>query len=301
MATRLVLRLCGENAQWGNVYVSDIVRLLDGVDRVVGRTASQLAGRAPSTAGPLPQSIAKATKLRLSSISEGSLVVEVAVPDAPTDEPQLELADARLGESAVRTALEVLAGSENRFPETAAAWSRLAEELSIGERYDALACALPSEPPREAMLDAPARTRLAAAAQQRSTGDRSGDLTGVLYEANFERCTGHLRTASGDAVRVRFDDEQAAEIKEALRENSRLGGQISYTDETAALVSVESIEVIQRQRLALGPEISDFWTTRSLAELAEEQGVDVVDDVAALQDESISDEEAAAFIRALGL
>lgn len=49
------------------------------------------------------------------------------------------------------------------------------------------------------------------------------------------------------------------------------------------------------------PEIGDFWTTRSLAELAEEQGVGVVHDVETLQDESISDEEAEAFIAALGL
>ncbi|MXZ31597.1 MAG: hypothetical protein F4Z22_12350 [Acidimicrobiia bacterium] len=229
--TRLVLRLCGDNAQWGNVYVSDVVRLLNGVDRVVGRTASQLAGRAPGKAGPLPRSIAEATKLRLSSVSEGSLVVEVEVPDAPADEPQLELNDAPLGESAVRTALAVLAGSEAKFPDTTAAWSRLAEELSIGERYDELACALPSDPPAAAVLD----------------------------------------------------------------------GQITYTDETATLVSVESIEVVQPQRLGLGPEISDFWTTRSLAELAEEQGVRVVDDVAALQDETITEEEAEAFMRALGL
>ena len=212
MGTRLVLRLAGENARWGEVYVSDFVRLLDGMDRVVGRTASQLAGRAPGMSGPLPQSIANATKLRLSSISEGSLVVEVEVPDAATDESQLELDDARLGESAVHTALDVLTGSETGFPETIAAWSRLAEDLSIGERYDALTCALLSDSPREAVLDAPAR-----------------------------------------------------------------------------------------RRLALGPAISDFWTTRSLAELAEEQGVEVVDDVGTLQDESISDEEAEAFIAALGL
>ena len=47
--------------------------------------------------------------------------------------------------------------------------------------------------------------------------------------------------------------------------------------------------------------IDDFWTTRSLVELAEAQGVDVVVDVETLQDESVSDEEAEAFIRALGL
>ena len=133
------------------------------------------------------------------------------------------------------------------------------------------------------------------------TDDKAGKLTGVLYEANFEKCTGHLRTALGDAVRVHFDDEQANEIKQALRENSRLEGQIKYTDDTADVVSMDSIEIVQPQRLARGPVISDFWTTRSLAELAEEQGVDVVVDVETLQDESISDEEAEAFIRALGL
>lgn len=301
MGTRLVLRLDGENARLGEVYASDLVRLLDGMDRVVGRTASQLAGRAPGTTGPLPQSIARATRLRLSSVSEGSLVVEVEVPDAPADEAQMDLDDVRLGESAVHTALDVLAGSEAGFPETVAAWSRLAEDLTIGERYDALNCALPSDSPREVVLDAPARSRLAVAARQRSTDDRAGELTGVLYEANFEKCTARLRTAVGDAVHVRFDDEQANEIKGALRENSRLEGQIKYTDDAADVVSMDSIEVVEPQRLALGPVIGDFWTTRSLAELAEEQGVAVVDDIATLQDESISDEEAEAFITALGL
>ena len=155
------------------------------------------------------------------------------------------------------------------------------------------------------MLDAAARTRLAVAARQRPTGDKAGELTGVLYEANssanFEKCTGHLRTPLGEAVRVRFDDEQANEIKEALRENSRLEGQITCTDEAADVVSVEAIEVVQPQRLALGTAIGDFWNTRSLAELAEAQGVEVVVDVETLQDESISVEEADAFITALGL
>ena len=64
---------------------------------------------------------------------------------------------------------------------------------------------------------------------------------------------------------------------------------------------MESIEIVQPQRLALGTAIDDFWTTRSLVELAEAQGVDIVVDVATLQDESVSNEEAEAFIRALGL
>ena len=301
MGTRLVLQLAGENARLGEVYVSDLVRLLGGVERVVGRTAAQLAGRAPGMVGPLPHAIARATRLRLSSVSEGSLVVEVELPDTPTDEPQLDLDDAGLGEAAIHTALEVLEGSEAGFPDTIAAWSQLAEDLSIGERYDALTIRLPSDSPQEAVLDAPARSRLAVAARHRSTGDRTGELIGVLYEANFENCTGRLRTPHGEAVRVRFDDDRAHDIKGALRENSRLEGRITYTDETADVVSVESIEVVRPQRLALGTATHDFWNTRPLAELAEAQGVEVVVDVETLQDESVSDEEAEAFITALGL
>ena len=301
MGTRLVLRLAGEKARLGEVYVSDLVRLLDGMDRVVGRTASQLAGRAPGTVGPLPQSIARAARLRLSSISEGSLVVEVQVPDAPTDDPQLDLDDAQLGESAVHTALDVLSGTVAGFPDTVAAWSRLAEDLTIGGRYDALTCTLPSDSPREVVLDAPARNRLASADRERSIDDKPGELTGVLYEANFEKCTGHLRTPHGRAVRVRFDDDQANEIKGALRENSRLEGQIKYTDKAADVVSVEAIEIVEPRRLALGTAVGDFWTTRSLAELAEEQGVGVVVDIRTIQDDSVSDEEAEAFLAALGL
>ena len=301
MGTRLILRLAGENALLGKVYVSDLARLLGGVDQVVGRTAAQLAGRAPGMSGPLPRSIARATRLRLRSLSEGSLVVELGLPDTPTDEPQLDLDDERLGESAIHTALEVLAGSEAGFPSTVAAWSQLAEDLRIGDRFDSLTVRLRSDSSREAVLDAPTRDRLEVAARQRSIGDRAGELTGVLYEANFEKCTGHLRTPLGEAVRVRFDDDQASEIKQALRENSRLEGQITYTDETTDVISVESIEVVQPQRLALGTAIDDFWTTRSLTELAETQGVDVVSDIETLQDESVSDEEAEAFITALGL
>ena len=59
-------------------------------------------------------------------------------------------------------------------------------------------------------------------------------------------------------------------------------------------------EATDPQRLGFGTAIEDFWMERSLTELTEAQGVEVVTDVEALQDESISDEEAGAFITALG-
>ena len=48
-------------------------------------------------------------------------------------------------------------------------------------------------------------------------------------------------------------------------------------------------------------DIEDFWTKRSLDELAAAQGVGVVESVEMLQDDTISDDEADAFLSALGL
>jgi hypothetical protein len=53
--------------------------------------------------------------------------------------------------------------------------------------------------------------------------------------------------------------------------------------------------------LAGGSEREEFWSRRSLEELAQAQGVGAVESVAELQDDTISDEEAEAFIAALGL
>ena len=49
------------------------------------------------------------------------------------------------------------------------------------------------------------------------------------------------------------------------------------------------------------PDIEGFWAKRSLEELAETQGVGIVESVEVLQDDTISDEEAEAFIAALKL
>ena len=53
-------------------------------------------------------------------------------------------------------------------------------------------------------------------------------------------------------------------------------------------------------RLPLDAATGEFWSTRSLAELAAAQGVEAVVDVETLQDDSVSDEEAEAFMAALG-
>ena len=300
MTTRLVLRLTGGNARLGEVFASDLAHLLTGVERAVSRTADQIAGREPGKAGRLPKTVAKATKLRLTAINEGSLVLELAPPDEPSDQT-LDLDDTQLADSAIRTVIDVLDGSEIGFPAATAALSELAENLDIGERYKALDFSQPGNMPREAVLDATARRRLSEAARRRTHSDDSQTLVGILYEADFEKNTARLRTSFGDSVVVRFDDSHAPRIKEALREQARLQGSVTYDDTSASVISVELAEIDSVEQLELLADVGDFWVSHSLEDLADAQGVGVVDRIEVLRDETISDEEANAFLAALGL
>jgi len=66
------------------------------------------------------------------------------------------------------------------------------------------------------------------------------------------------------------------------------------------LKSVELEDIELTEQLAM-PGMGDFWVTESLDEMAEEQGVSVVESIDVLRDNTISDEEADAFMAALEL
>jgi len=301
MTVRLVLRLTGENARLGEIYASDLAHLLDGVDRVVSRTAAQIAGRVPRKGGRLPQAIIGATKLRLTAIKEGSLVLEFAPPDVPSDQEALDLDDMQLADSAISTVIDVLEGSETGFPEATAVLSQLAEDLDIGERYETLSLTQPGDVPREAVMDTTARSRLSVAVQRRTRSDEGGTLVGILYEADFEKNTARLRTPLGDSVTVRFDDSHAMSIKQALREQAQLQGSVTYNAAPAAIVSVYRAKVASAVQLGLMPDMENFWMSQSLEELAESQGVNVIDRIEVLQDDTITEKEVEDFLAALEL
>lgn len=300
MAAQLVLRLTGDNARLGEIYASELISLLGGVERAVSRSAAQIAGRPPGARGRLPQSIANATKLRLTDIKEGSLVLECSLPDTPADHGSLDLEDERLAESAVRTVVRVLDGSETGFLAVAAALSQMAENLDIGERYETLTLSQLGKSPLNAVLDAQARARLRASTQRSTRSDEDGMLVGVLYEADFEKQTAHLRDQLGSSIAVRFEDRHARAIKEALRERARLQGSVTYNEGTSEVVSVELEEVVSLEQLDLIPG-GDFWAPLSLEELAESQGTSPIERIEDLQIKGISDEETEAFLAALGL
>lgn len=301
VGTRLVLRLAGERARLGQADAIDVAHLIFGANAVIRRTASVLAGRRPGLRGRLPQQIADAVRLQLCGISEGSLVVEFELPDAMDESHALDLEDAPLGEATALTALAVLEGSATGFSDTATAWHQLADELDIGGRNDSLTLDMPSHARPPVVLDASARARIADASQRARRDDETGERVGVLFEADFEKNSARLRSPDGAAVAVRFDGEQAASIKEALRERTRIRGHITYDERTSEVVAVDLIEVLRAEQLVLGMPVSDFWTTKTVHEFAVEQGVSPVSSIDELRDDTISEHEAKAFMDALGL
>ena len=200
MSARLILRLEGERAHLGELRAADLARLLTGTDRVINRTAIALAARRPRSGGWLPREIAGAVVLRLRSMSGGSVVLELELRAPSPDSGAFDLEVTSLGEAALQMALDVLDGSESEFGDTVAAWSQMASELDIGGRYESLTGVVPSRARPETVLDETARSRLAAALQQRGPSDAPGGRAGTLHEAGFEKNFADLCTHEGASV-----------------------------------------------------------------------------------------------------
>lgn len=73
---------------------------------------------------------------------------------------------------------------------------------------------------------------------------------------------------------------------------------LQQADEVDAAYRLEQFRAEQLKR---GIRVLDFWTTKSVHELAEEQGVSPVTDIDELSDDTITEAEATAFMEALGL
>lgn len=101
----------------------------------------------------------------------------------------------------------------------------LADEIAIGARYTNLRFVARggSIGERSGVLDRAARTRLGQLADQTPSTAPSA-ITGTLVEADFEQRTARLRTSANRRIRVTFSDDQANEIRRALRQNAEFDG-----------------------------------------------------------------------------
>jgi hypothetical protein len=302
--TELRITLEGETAKLGQVPAADVAQLLLSVEKAVAQAAAVALGRPKTTSGRYQGVIEQAVRLQLVGVEEGSVVPVVALPvvDLPLDMEMLDMDVATLGETALNMLLDAAdqTAPKQSHPLVAKALVDVAEKVHVGDRYDAIVFdeLHQGRPPRKVRLTAADRTRLEKQVAESSVlAARPEDVTGVLFEADFEKRTAKLRTPTQGAVEVAFEPDHDDAIQTALRQSSTIRGDVVYDPHTNTAKSVRLTEmVLGLEQLALEP--GEFWRELSFEQLAEEQRSGEPIDPAVLYDTDATDDEREAFIAA---
>jgi hypothetical protein len=273
------------------VAATDFARLLLGTQSAIQRAAGHVLGRQTRETGRPGKVIEDSTRLRLVAIEPGSIVAVLDPPGPPADPQALELTDPALGELAVETTLRTAAGEADAYPDVADALVRMADEIGLGRRYDAISFERSTATAQLTVRLDPARRDALREVARRPPSARDDSLVGVIVEADFENLTARLRGHAGARTSVSFAPDLSDDIYEALRAPARLRGQVLYDAKTSEARSIELSHVERGDQLTIGLEPGDFWIHPTVAELASQAGIEPVEDLAALRDATASDQE----------
>jgi hypothetical protein len=294
------VRLVGKQARLGDVAMVDVARLMFDVQTLIARAAGVAIGRPPKPTGRWEGTIEEATKLRLVKIKRGSVILEVQGPRAVPDEGEFDLSVESLADLGWSTAVGTLNNAAvTDDPDLLRRLLSLANDLSIGGRYDAIEFRTDGTP--VARLDQERRERLRSVVERRhEVVLPPPDVSGVLFEADFERNTAKVRTQEGNVVELIFEPEQSGTIKEALRERSQFQGDVTFDPVTNSVKSIRLRRITRFEQLLLGTEGGQsFWSALSFAELSGAQGTGAVESFDELRDASLSDDEFQRFVDTL--
>ena len=299
VVTTIRVRLTGPDAHLGLVPAADVARMLLGIERVVARASGHVLGRQLRATGRWGSLIENAVRFRLVAIEENSVGGLLQLPDMAPVENSLGLQVETLGELALTRALLVAHG-ESSEADVAQAFADWADDLGVGDRYESLDL----EPGQtlgisRVVVDPPAVERLRAVAQRPEPLARLDTLTGLLFEADFERDTAHLRTPDGNSVTVTFGPDMSDAIHRALRHRTSLAGEVQYDPTTARAVSIRLRDIARPEQLRIDLAPETFFENAAARDLVIPGRPAAGNDLRRLQDPDASTEEVDAFMAAL--
>lgn len=298
MSRVIRVRLSGGDAELGTVPAADVAHLLLEVEALTARAVGVVRRRRLKRTGRWGKVVEEAVRFRLVGIEAGSVVGVLELPDVVQEPDQLDVEVPTLGESALIAALRIGAG-EDEDVDVARAFVRLAERVGVGTRYETITfeTSLPGVP-REVHIDSAARGRLEAL-MQASAAPRADALVGMLFEADFESFTAKLRAQDGQVVAVRFDEDQADDVKQALRGRAQLVGEVTYDPATSQAVRVDVRAIATAEQLGMNLDTGVFWTDVTVEQIRVERGIRPVGDPDVLLAADLTDEEADELLAAL--
>jgi hypothetical protein len=296
------VKLEGPASNLGEVYASDLARLLLGLEQALAAAAYQ-ASRRPRRArtGRHQGDVERATRLRLVRIDRGSTVATLAVAPPPPeqpDQPELEFDSATLGEQALGLVMDVLEEPARKVDrELALRLADLGRTAGVGTRHDRIVLEDgPRQRRRRVVMEGAQVERFQQVATRHEVRGQTDTVIGRLMEADFDRHTARLRSSTGGRVDVFFGEEFDHAIKDALLEDRRLVGRVSYDRATSEVRRVEIENIAEPEQLMI-VSFHDFDEPLDASRLIEEQGTPIFD-FDAIPDLGLTDDEAEAFIRA---
>jgi hypothetical protein len=300
----LRIGLTGDNAHLGEVAAADVAYLILGIERTMSQAASVILRRPKTTTGRREQVIERAVRLRLRAVEEGSVVPVLEIPDFELPEGEtLDLDAASLGEQALELVMDAAdpESHPNVDPIVVKALVEVAERLRIGDRYEALTFDAKTDGHRRnARVDREVRQQLRSYVDSAPpTPTREDAIVGTLVEADFEKRTARLRTATEPAVQISFDDNLADDIQNALRHPASFRGDVVYDPKTSVARAVRLQRIERGEQLVLGVDAEEFWREQSFEDLAFLQGAGQPADLDALYDKGATEEERDAFMAAI--
>lgn len=296
----LRITLLGEDASLGSIPAADVVSLLTGIEKAIARAAEVRQGRTGRQAGRRNAKREAATRLTLRALEPGSLTAVLDIPQQDMGQEPL-FADPSLGELAAEDVMQAVNGGE-AHPRVAEALAGMAASLGIGRRRQKLEMELSDGNRRtRSHIDAAVIERLRQKAEQ-PTVEGETTITGTMFAVNFEAGTAQIRINPINVIRgVKFENHLQEQVKEALLSQTEFSGTVTIDNESNTIRSLKLQDILPPKQLLLGLDKPDFWSSPTIEELAEAQGVDLRAEYNRMIEVDDDDPEIDAFFEALEL
>ena len=297
----LRVTLLGDDASLGVIPAADVVRLLSGIEKAIGRAAEVRQGRTGRWAGRRDAERETATRLMLRALEPGSLTAVLDIPGGDAAGETLELADPSLGELAAADILRTL-NEGDEHPRVAEALAEMADNLDIGRRRQKLEMELTGgDGHARFSIDATVAERLRRRAEQPTVEEKS-TIAGTMFAVNFESRTAQIRINPINAIRtVKFEDYLTEQVQEALLNLTEFTGIVTKDAGSETIRSLRLTDITPPQQLSLGIGNIDLWKSPTIEQLAAAQGVDLNAKYNRVIEVEEDDPEIDAFFKALGL
>jgi hypothetical protein len=294
------VRLVGDEARIGSVSASDVANLILGLQRTLARASGVVLGHELKPTGRWRTVIKSATDLRLVAIKSGSVVIELRPPPAPlVDDDSLDMDVESLSDNAWQLALASLHEERELEYDVAKALATWADDLAIGVRYEAIELRSSSASPPMARLDGNKRAWLRDFVARPVATKPNAGLRGVLIEADFEKRTAKVRTLAANLVEVLFEETQADDIQDALRQQSQFEGDVEVDPVTNSVRAVRLRRLVRSEQLILGDDAGAFWRHPNFDEERRVQATAAVRSFEGLYGEPLSDDDFDQFLDAI--